>query len=80
MNKTVYVYDDFRDPGNSMATTSITQISEIVKIKERVLARRLNGCNVYADPGGRFKVMRVPYIADGRKNNGDENRFSKRDI
>ena len=75
MSKYVYVYDDFRNPDNSVGVTSITQINKIVRISERVLARKLKECNTYADPSGRFKIMRIPFERDDRRKNGSRDRL-----
>jgi hypothetical protein len=72
MPKEVFIYEKLSGANPLVAVKSVVQLSELTGIPYRTMQRKMRG-DTYYDPGGKFKVMRLTVISDGRKNNRNPN-------
>jgi hypothetical protein len=75
MRQYIYVYDDLSNPANSSSGTAIRQLEKKTGMDERTIGRKFKKNNVYCDPDGKFKIMRLPLDRDNRRKNGNSDNF-----
>ena len=68
-----------RNPDKSCSVGSLVQLEEKTKMDERTLSRKFQKGNVYIEPMGKFKVLRVLFTPDNRKSNGNTDNFKKKE-
>lgn len=77
MEKTVYSFEDFRNPEKNFSAGSLNQLEEVTGMDKKSLGKKLRINNIYVEPTGRYKVMKLEHKPSKRINNGDLGNFTK---